>query len=142
MAYIANKPAIPANTSDLNNDAGFITAQDITGYATQSALNDSVADLKAQMNQISSQLNQLMTALTALQVTSKRFVATAEQTQFNLGQAVISEIVCYVNGVMVGSKTSGVITVSGNTVTYVPAQNYNYKLQAGDVVTFMYIANN
>jgi hypothetical protein len=144
MAYIANKPAIPANTSDLNNDAGFITAQDITGYATQSALNDSVADLKAQMNQISSQLTQLSNLLTAFQVTSKRFVVSeAAQAEFNLGQAVTGEIVCYVNGVMVGSKTSGVVTVNANNIaTYVPAQNYGYELQVGDVVTFMYIANN
>ncbi len=49
---------------------------------------------------------------------------------------------------MVGSTSATsantVITVSGTTATYHPSYNYSYTLQAGDVVTFMYVvrANN
>lgn len=89
-----------------------------------------------------------MTALNALQVTTEKFIATAGQTSFTLGGTPNGNVVCYVNGVMVGSTSATsantVITVSGTTVTYQKSYNYNYTLQAGDVVTFMYVvrANN
>ena len=115
---------------------------------TKDAISDSLDIIRAQMAALATQVNNLMTALNALQVTSEKFIATAGQTSFTLGGTPNGNVVCYVNGVMVGSTSATsantVITVSGTTVTYNSSYNYNYTLQAGDVVTFMYVvrANN
>lgn len=51
-----------------------------------------------------------------------------------------TEVLMYINGVMVGSTASGVISVNNNkTVTYNPNANYGYNLQEGDKVTFVYV---
>lgn len=51
-----------------------------------------------------------------------------------------TEVLMYINGVMVGSTASGVISVNNNkTVTYNPNANYGYNLQDGDKVTFVYV---
>ena len=115
---------------------------------TKEVISDSLDIIRAQMAALATQVNNLMTALNALQVTSEKFIATAGQTSFTLGGTPNGNVVCYVNGVMVGSTSATsantVITVSGTTVTYHPSYNYSYTLQAGDVVTFMYVvrANN
>ena len=115
---------------------------------TKDAISDSLDNIRAQMAALSTQMSNLMTALNALQVTTEKFIATAGQTSFTLGGTPNGNVVCYVNGVMVGSTSATsantVITVSGTTVTYHPSYNYSYTLQAGDVVTFMYVvrANN
>ena len=115
---------------------------------TKDAISDSLDNIRAQMAALANQVNNLMTALNALQVTTEKFIATAGQTSFTLGGTPNGNVVCYVNGVMVGSTSATsantVITVSGATVTYHPSYNYSYTLQAGDVVTFMYVvrANN
>lgn len=41
---IARASAIPTATSDLTNDSGFITSSDLTGYATETYVDDAVAD--------------------------------------------------------------------------------------------------
>ena len=115
---------------------------------TKDAISDSLDNIRAQMAALSTQMSNLMTALNALQVTTEKFIATAGQTSFTLGGTPNGNVVCYVNGVMVGSTSATsantVITVNGTTVTYHPSYNYSYTLQAGDVVTFMYVvrANN
>ena len=115
---------------------------------TKDAIRDSLDNIRAQMAALSTQMSNLMTALNALQVTTEKFIATAGQTSFTLGGTPNGNVVCYVNGVMVGSTSATsantVITVNGTTVTYHPSYNYSYTLQAGDVVTFMYVvrANN
>ena len=125
-----------------NNNAVF------TKDETKDAISDSLDIIRAQMAALATQVNNLMTALNALQVTSEKFIATAGQTSFTLGGTPNGNVVCYVNGVMVGSTSATsantVITVSGTTATYHPSYNYSYSLQAGDVVTFMYVvrANN
>ena len=106
------------------------------------AIHDSIAGMRTQLNAMSTQLGQLVAALSTLQARSEAFpVTTNGQTAFTLSSApyVSGEVVCFVNGVMVGSKASHVITVSGANVTYNPAYNYDYALKVGDVVTFMYI---
>jgi len=52
-----------------------------------------------------------------------------------------TEVLMYINGVMVGSTASdsGVISVNNKTVTYNPNANYGYNLQEGDKVTFVYV---
>ena len=111
---------------------------------TKDAISDSLDNIRAQMAALSTQMSNLMTALNALQVTTEKFIATAGQTSFTLTGTPNGNVVMYVNGVMVGSTVSHVISVSGTTGTYHPSYNYSYTLQAGDVVTFMYVvrANN
>ncbi|MCQ2276025.1 MAG: hypothetical protein MJZ87_03660, partial [Bacteroidales bacterium] len=77
--------------------------------------------------------------------TSKRYTATNNQTSFALtvpsGQTVNTTgrlVQFYINGVYVGDNKDGVVTVSGSTVTYVPAQNDGYALVAGDRVQIVY----
>ena len=72
--------------------------------------------------------------------TSQKFSATAGQTSFTLTNAPKSNYVVrlFINGVMVGDSATGVVTVSGTTVTYVPAQNDNYSLVAGDKIIISY----
>ena len=72
--------------------------------------------------------------------TSQKFTATDGQTNFTLTNAPKSNYLVrlYVNGVMVGDSATGVVTVSGTTVTYVPAQNSNKVMVAGDTVIISY----
>ncbi len=72
--------------------------------------------------------------------TSQKFSATAGQTSFTLTNAPKSNYLVrmYINGVMVGDSATGVVTVSGTTVTYVPAQNGDYSLTAGDKIIISY----
>ncbi len=72
--------------------------------------------------------------------TSQKFTATDGQTNFTLTNAPKSNYLVrlYVNGVMVGDSATGVVTVSGTTVTYDPAQNGNKAMVAGDTVIISY----
>ena len=72
--------------------------------------------------------------------TSQKFSATAGQTSFTLTNAPKSNYLVrmYINGVMVGDSATGVVTVNGTTVTYVPAQNGNKALEAGDTIILSY----
>ena len=76
---------------------------------------------------------------------SAKFTATADQTAFAL--TVPSGMTLdytkytaqmYINGVFVGDTQDGVLTVSGTTATYVPANNGDYALMAGDRVQIVY----
>lgn len=140
---ITGTPTIPTTVAELTDAADYVTDAELAaaGYVNAQAIHDSIADMRTQLQNISTQLTQLVTALTTLQAHSEAFVATNGQTAFTLSQAPLAsgEVVCFVNGVMVGSKASHVLTVSGANVTYNPAYNYDYALKAGDVVTFMYI---
>ena len=147
---ITNTPdlSVYATTTDMNaaladkaNAADVYTKTEADGVMA-AAIHDSIAGMRAQLNAMSTQLGQLVAALSTLQARSEAFpVTTNGQTAFTLSSApyVSGEVVCFVNGVMVGSKASHVITVSGANVTYNPAYNYDYALKVGDVVTFMYI---
>lgn len=72
--------------------------------------------------------------------TSQKFSATAGQTSFTITNAPKSNYLVrmYINGVMVGDSATGVVTVNGTTVTYVPAQNGNKALEAGDTIILSY----
>ena len=72
--------------------------------------------------------------------TSQKFAATAGQTAFTLSSTPKSNYLVrlYINGIMVGDSATGVVTVSGTTVTYVPAQNGDYSLTAGDKIIISY----
>ena len=61
--------------------------------------------------------------------------ATAGQTSFALTQtpSTLSKVKMYVNGIRI-SKTA--YTISGSTLTYIPANNENYTITLGDRVQF------
>jgi hypothetical protein len=64
---------------------------------------------------------------------SKEFAATAAQTTFALTQtpSVNSKVKMYINGIRVSNTA---YTLSGSTLTYVPANNGSYALSVGDRV--------
>jgi hypothetical protein len=78
----------------------------------------------------------------AIQSSSEVFdVAEEGVYEFELTMVPMDNTVVmfYVNGVMVGTNNSGVISIDGTTVTYNANGNYSYDLQAGDKVTIVYI---
>lgn len=67
---------------------------------------------------------------------SETFTATAQQTQFTLARVASGTVTGSINGVTAAATA---FTVSGSTVTYVPAQNGAYPLKAGDRITLSYL---
>jgi hypothetical protein len=65
------------------------------------------------------------------------FTATASQTSFTLTQtpSANSKVKMYINGIRI-SKTA--YSLSGATLTYVPASNGTYDLSAGDRIQIDY----
>ena len=63
------------------------------------------------------------------------FVATAGQTVFTLAHTATDDVDFNRNG---ASIVDAAATVSGAAVTYVPAQNFNSAMMAGDLVTISY----
>ena len=146
-----------------------VTAPDLTGYVTvdemKQAISDSLALFKAQlMAEVTTMLPTYMAGYMAdymaqnlptlmqpymealnIHTASELTVITPNNIQQSLTLANTpkedTEVLMYINGVMVGSTASdsGVISVNNKTVTYNPNANYGYNLQAGDKVTFVYV---
>lgn len=144
-----------------------VTAPDLTGYVTvdemKQAISDSLALFKAQlMAEVTTMLPTYMAGYmadymaqnlpTLMQPYMEALnIHTASEltviTPNNIQQLTLAntpkedtEVLMYINGVMVGSTASGVISVNNNkTVTYNPNANYGYNLQDGDKVTFVYV---
>ena len=72
--------------------------------------------------------------------TSQMYTATEGQTTFTLNNTPNSNYLVrlYINGVMVGDSATGVVTVDGTTVTYVPAQNGGEPMEVGDKIIISY----
>ena len=78
--------------------------------------------------------------------TSMKFTATADQTAFTLivptdyvsVNSATRLVQLYINGICVGDNVDGVVTISGNTVTYVPSENDSYALAAADRIKIVY----
>lgn len=71
------------------------------------------------------------------QATDEFEVATDGQTEFTLTSRPFGTVSAFLTGIRL-RKTA--ITVTGNTVTYVPSQNGNNPLKAGQIITFDYLA--
>ena len=132
--YYATKSAV---ASQLSN---YTTTADLqTNYATKTNVSEGLDSVK---NHIRSEIG----ALAAVKEYSKKYDATANQTTFTLPQTPVNThlVRIYINGVMVGDNDNSdsafpaVITVSGTTVTYIPANNGGYVLNAGDRVVIYY----
>jgi hypothetical protein len=68
---------------------------------------------------------------------SDQFMATVGQTSFSLTQSPVanSKVKMFINGIRIDKNA---YTISSNTVTYVPASNSNFTLEAGDRIQFDY----
>ncbi|WP_170215521.1 beta strand repeat-containing protein, partial [Flavobacterium flevense] len=77
------------------------------------------------------------TGAAAVREVADEFTATAAQTSFTLTQtpSVNSKVKMYVNGIRISNTA---YSVSGNTLTYNPANNGAYALSAGDRVQMDY----
>lgn len=77
------------------------------------------------------------TYLTAIVEVADEFSATASQTSFALTQtpSTNSKVKMYVNGIRVSNTA---YSLSGTTLTYIPANNGSYTLSAGDRIQFDY----
>jgi hypothetical protein len=60
---LSNKPFIPSDTSDLTNNAGFVTSGIVVGYATEGYVNTAVANLVDSAPETLDTLNELAAAL-------------------------------------------------------------------------------
>ena len=67
---------------------------------------------------------------------TEEFTPTASQTSFTLTNTPLGKIAMYINGVRVPKAA---VSVSGTTVTYVPASNSAYAILVTDRVSFDYI---
>ena len=67
---------------------------------------------------------------------SAKFTATAGQTVFTISSTPNTNylVKIYINGILIGDNNTSVVTVSGTTVTYVPAENEDYALEAVDKI--------
>jgi hypothetical protein len=74
---------------------------------------------------------------TSVSEADEQLFATAAQTSFTLAQTprVLSKVKMYVNGIKINKLA---YSVSGPTVTYVPANNNNYAISLNDRVQFEY----
>lgn len=68
---------------------------------------------------------------------SEQFTATAGQTTFTLTQTPVSnsKVKMFINGIRIDKNA---YTLSSNTITYVPASNSSFTLEAGDRIQFDY----
>jgi hypothetical protein len=77
------------------------------------------------------------TYLTAIVEEADEFSATAAQTSFTLSQtpSANSKVKMYINGIRISNAA---YTLSGATITYIPANNGSYTLIASDRIQFDY----
>lgn len=64
------------------------------------------------------------------------FSSTIGQTSFAISNTPIGDLSFFINGVRVANAA---VSISGTTVTYIPTNNSNYTLVAGDVIVVEYI---
>jgi hypothetical protein len=76
-------------------------------------------------------------SLAVVREVADEFTATASQTSFTLTQApsANSKVKMYVNGIRISNTA---YSVSGSTLTYVPANNGSYSLTSGDRIQMDY----
>ena len=155
---LSNQPTIPVvNDGHLNiksgsKDLGTFTANAsadvdidiepaLEDYATKTKVqNDSIA-ISSNLRDTAQVLRNLINNLPkehVLRVVSP----AANQTEFTLASEPSANylVKMFINGVLVGDNdgTDAVITVSGTTVTYIPANNGNKEIETTDKIVFYY----
>ena len=111
------------------------TSDGTVNYTITANVNSATLTPSGQTNAIQvDSNNKLYVEPTTLKNT--RFIATASQTSFNLNFTPKGEVQMFRNGSFIDSLA---YTVSGSTVTYIPANNVNAvlgDLVAGDIIHF------
>lgn len=121
---LGNENITLVNTSGSITSGGVITGTSIVkvgGTSSQYLMADgSVSDGPAPVREVADE-----------------FSATASQTSFTLAQepSVNSKVKMYINGIRISNTA---YSVSGSTLTYVPANNGGYALSLGDRIQFDY----
>ena len=154
---LTNKPTIPTvpnNVSDFTNDVGYLVANDLQSIQNNiTALQtDSIQTLRGEMDDLIDSirvLRQYLNDLTSLVSTlnvhmeQEQFTATDGQTAFTLQHTPKPTCIirCYVNGVMVGSNSSGLLEIDSENpqqINYSAIYNRNYSLKTDDKITIVY----
>jgi hypothetical protein len=121
---LGNENITLVNTSGSITSGGVITGTSIVkvgGTSSQYLMADgSVSDGPAPVREVADE-----------------FSATASQTSFTLAQepSVNSKVKMYINGIRISNTA---YSISGSTLTYVPANNGGYALSLGDRIQFDY----
>ena len=125
-AFIKNKPSIKDSVDKVLTDNHYVTEGDVATYLTTNKYIKEQALIDS---------NYVKTTELPTEQSAK-FSATAGQTAFTITSTPNAKYLVkfYINGILVGDNNTGVVTVSGTTVTYVPAQNEDYALEAGDKI--------
>jgi flagellar motor switch/type III secretory pathway protein FliN len=93
-----------------------------------SSSDEILLDIKNTLIEISSKLNRLKSKI-------DQFTATSGQTVFTLANIPLGDVAISINGTRIAKNA---ITVVDSQVTYVPANNLGYVLEAGDIVILDY----
>ena len=136
-AFIKNKPSIKDSVDKVLTDNHYVTEGDVATYLTTNKyINEqALIDSNYVTEQALIDSNYVKTSNLSTEQSAK-FSATAGQTAFTITSTPNAKylVKIYINGILVGDNNTGVVTVSGTTVTYVPAQNEDYALEAGDKI--------
>ena len=147
-AYIKNKPNIKDSVNQVLTTNNYMTEGDVANYLTtnkyinEQALIDSNYVTESYLTTNKYITEEALIDSNYVKTTdlptehSAKFSATAGQTAFTIASAPHANylVKIYINGILIGDNNTGVVTVSGTTVTYVPAENENYALEAGDKI--------
>lgn len=142
-----NKQAIKDTASNIRTaisavDAKFADYTKTAGLPTTIAgqLRDTANNVRGQLADTANVLRGLINNLPKERV--MKVVATDAQTTFTLASEPSANYLVkfYINGVLIGDNdgTDAVITVSGTTVTYIPANNSDKALVAGEKIFIYY----
>ena len=112
-ADLTNKPTIPSDTGDLTNNVGFITAGSLVGYATETFVNNAVANLVDSAPSTLDTLNELASAL-GDDPNFATTITTSLGNKANLSGASFSGVVTATSFVGDGSNLTGLSTFSGD----------------------------
>ena len=144
-ATYATKTEVTTNVDsvkgNIRSEISALKTDMTTNYATKTKVqNDSIA-ISSNLRDTAQVLRNLINNLPkehVLRVVSP----TANQTAFTLASEPSANylVKMFINGVLVGDNdgTDAVITVSGTTVTYIPANNGNKEIETTDKIVFYY----
>ncbi|MBP5710323.1 MAG: hypothetical protein J6W84_05035, partial [Bacteroidales bacterium] len=144
-ATYATKTEVTTNVDsvkgNIRSEISALKTDMTTNYATKTKVqNDSIA-ISSNLRDTAQVLRNLINNLPkehVLRVVSP----TANQTEFTLASEPSANylVKMFINGVLVGDNdgTDAVITVSGTTVTYIPANNGNKEIETTDKIVIYY----
>ncbi|MBQ9434606.1 MAG: hypothetical protein IJU33_00580, partial [Bacteroidales bacterium] len=136
-AYIKNKPNIKDSVNQVLTTNNYMTEGDVANYLTTNKYINEQALIDSNYVTEQALIDSNYVKTTELPTEqSAKFTATAGQTAFTISSTPNTNylVKIYINGILIGDNNTSVVTVSGTTVTYVPAENEDYALEAGDKI--------